>query len=230
MKRWRRQQTRITVSNVPSAWFIGKDPQFSQKDSSQRLSKGYRLPSLLCTAVSHAWAYGAASSSFRHHWTHYRHSLRRWYERPPICEGLFARMPLWCHSFLPLCRKHIFSYISINIRMPRYDGEAFGQLFLESPDIARYVRKLKIYIKGCDKHFLSFPVSPLTRLQSLSYSGFDLEWGDLSSPIQRSLVNLMHLLTLTHLDVERISGFSISNLNVCTNIKHLFLCEFDIIV
>ena len=141
---------------------------------------------------------------------------------------------LVCHSFLPLCRKHIFSCISINTRVFRYDGEAFRQLLLESPDIVRYVLKLKIYIEPSNKHFrcfLSFPVSPLTRLQSLtiSYTGLYLEWGKYPSSTQRSLLNLMHLPTLTHLDMNRISGFPISNLNTCTNIKHLFLHEVDII-
>ena len=139
---------------------------------------------------------------------------------------------LVCHSFLPLCRKYIFSCISINTWLFRYDGKAFGQLLLESPDIARYVRKLKVCMEQSNKHcrsFRSFRVSQLTRLQSLSYLGFGLEWGELSSPTQHSLVNLMHLPTLTHLDVERISGFPISNLNGCTNIKHLFLRRVDII-
>ena len=145
---------------------------------------------------------------------------------------------LVCHSFLPLCRKHIFSCISINVGVPRYNGEAFKQLLSESPDIARYICKLKIYIESSNKHFrsfLSFPVSQLTRLQSLIISGFYLEWGsylewgNFPSSTQHSLLNLMHLPTLTHLDMDRISGFPISNLNACTNIKHLFLRELGII-
>ena len=151
-------------------------------------------------------------------------------------EGLqcVKNFSLVCHSFLPFCRKHIFSCISINTGVPRYNGEAFGQLLLESPNIARYVLKLKIYMKQFNKPFrpfLSFPVSQLTRLQSLTilYSGIYLKWGELPSSTQRSIVNLMHLPTLTHLDVERILGFPISNLNGCTNIKHLFLRELHII-
>ena len=130
-----------------------------------------------------------------------------------------------------LCRKHIFSCISINMEMYRYNGEAFEQLLLESPDIARYVRKLEIYIEPLsDNHF---PVSHLTRLQSLIilYSGTCIrqKWGELPSSTQCSLMNLMYLPTLTHLDVECISDFPISNLIVCTNIKHLFLRHVDII-
>ena len=143
---------------------------------------------------------------------------------------------LVCHSFLPLCRKHIFSCISINVGVPRYNGEAFKQLLPESPDIARYICKLKIYIESSNKHFrsfLSFPVSQLTRLHSLTIpytvTGKYVEWGKIPSSTQCSLLNLMHLPTLTHLDVAGISGFPISNLNGCTKIKHLFLREFDII-
>ena len=140
---------------------------------------------------------------------------------------------LVCHSFLPLCRKHIFSRISINVGVPHHNDQAFRQLLLESPDIARYVRKLKIWIynKPSNILFLSFPVSQLTRLHSLTIpytvTGKYVEWGKLPSSTQCSLLNLMHLPTLTHLDVAGISGFPISNLNGCTKIKHLFLREFD---
>ena len=154
-------------------------------------------------------------------------------------EGLeyVKNFSLVCHSFLPLCRKHIFSCISINMQVFRYNDEEFVPLILENPDITRYVRKLEIYIEQFNKlhfrSFLFFSVSHLTGLQSLiiSYTGYymRLEWGELPSSTQCSLVNLMHLPTLTHLDVKNISGFPISNLNVCTNIKHLFLRRVDII-
>ena len=142
---------------------------------------------------------------------------------------------LVCHSFLPLCRKHIFSRMISTYMGAPYQNDAFRQLLLESPDIARYIRKLKIYIhiyiKPLNERFI-FPVSQLTRLQSLTAHiviGSNLEWGNFPSSIQRSLLNLMHLSTLTHLDLARIPGFPISNLNGCTNIKHLFLRKVDTI-
>ena len=55
-------------------------------------------------------------------------------------------LSLVCHSFLPLCRQHIFkSCISIHMVEPRRNGKAFGRLLSKSPNIARYVHKLKIY-------------------------------------------------------------------------------------
>ena len=147
---------------------------------------------------------------------------------------------LVCHSFLPLCRKHIFSSITIDIgEKPlkyRNDDEALWQLLLETPDIARYVHKLKICARPYEhksKCFLE-PVSPqLTGLQSLTIFNSNLWhpmlWSKLSSSSQRSLLNLMHLPTLTHLDVSRISSFPKSNLIFWANVKHLSAHDLDIL-
>ena len=55
---------------------------------------------------------------------------------------------LVCQSFLPLCRTHIFSSIKIKVAgsSQKHNTEAFGQLVLETPEIARYIRHLNIAI------------------------------------------------------------------------------------
>ena len=138
---------------------------------------------------------------------------------------------LVCQSFLPLCRKHIFSSVSIKISSPEsldiYNGEAFGRLLLERPGIAICVYKLKICIEQPDsesKYFLEQVSRQLTRLQSLTIShsmhGNQMYWHNISSSTQSSLLNLMHLPTLTHLDIRCITSFPKSGLIACTNVKH----------
>ena len=143
------------------------------------------------------------------------------------------KFSLVCHSFLPLCRKHIFSSISIKIGavFEPHTSEGFGQLLLKNPGIARYIHELNVFIErrpAIDSKYFLEPVSrQLTRLQSLTISTpgrwYQGSWHQLSSSTQCSLLNLMHLPTLTHLNVKHISNFPKSNLIVWTNVKHLSL-------
>ena len=131
---------------------------------------------------------------------------------------------LTCQSFLPLCRKHMFSSISIHI----------GDFFLNDEvrfllDIARYVRRLNILIdhRYCKSECSFDQVSrQLTGLKSItiwcsSQWGSSMFWKDISSSARCSLLSLIHLPTLTHLDLKQIHDFPISALITCTNLKHL---------
>jgi len=115
-----------------------------------------------------------------------------------------------------------------------------SRLLLETPAIAKYIRHLDIRIMrqeiicrpyaGSEYLFGQVP-RQLTRLQSLAiwpshYPHND--WNNNSSSMQRSLLNLMHLPTLSHLNLGWISNFPISDLITCTNLKHLSVQEFHI--
>ena len=154
---------------------------------------------------------------------------------------------LVCQSFLPFCRKHIFSSIHIKLDDSYTHpltgnpySEAFGRLLLKTPAIAKYVRHLNICIIRQDIIRRSYAGSgylfgqvprQLTRLQSLTiwHSHYPHnDWNNNSSSMQRSLLNLMHLPTLSHLNLRWISNFPISELITCTNLKHLSVEEFHI--
>ena len=117
-----------------------------------------------------------------------------------------------------------------------YNGETL-QLLLEYPGTARYVLKLEIRVPEPSFSFNCFSASPqLTRLQSLTILTLNstglyhiIYWQCFPSPTQHSLLNLMHLPTLTHLDVRRITYYPKSNLIVCSNVEHLSLHRLDII-
>ena len=134
------------------------------------------------------------------------------------------------HSFLLLCRKHIFSCISIQIGGESFkQPDAFG-LLLKNHSISRYLRKLKISIRQSDAYHIFEPTSRLLpRLQSLTISnGGSIHWNEFSASTGNLLLNLMRLPSLTHLDVKGISSFPISNLIDWTNVKHLSVKAFYI--
>ena len=152
-------------------------------------------------------------------------------------------LSLTCQSFLPSCRKHIFSSITIRTDSTRPSmrypyAEVSENLLLETPVIAKYVRRLTISIlqQPRSEYDYSFDqiARQLTRLQyltiSLSYQYQTPlnDWNNIPSSMQRSLKNLMHLPTLIHLGLETIINFPISNLIACANLKNLSLQDLHI--
>jgi len=141
-------------------------------------------------------------------------------------------------SFLHLCRRHLFSSIHIKISRQSdhlYTVETFGRLLLKTPDIARYIRKLDICVvepRIKSTCFFDQVSRQLTRLQSLTISNFYfrlMDWNCVSSSMRRALLNLMHLPTLTHLDLIRTENFLASDLITCSNLKHLSVDELWIV-
>lgn len=137
---------------------------------------------------------------------------------------------LTCQSFLPLCRTHIFSSIDITITGSNaltelHSGEAFGQFLSTTPDIARYIRKLSIRLHPDPKprYLLDQVPRQLTRLEWLTIlpAYHLIDWKDIQSPMQHSLLNFIHLPTLNHLDLRYFNNFPISNLIPIPNLKHL---------
>jgi hypothetical protein len=142
---------------------------------------------------------------------------------------------LVCQSFLPWCRTHIFSSITIKIAGSKLDErlhntEAFGDLLLKTPEIGRFIRHLNIIIvdpRSKSRNLFDQVPQRLTRLQSLTVwrsdprDVYDIHWNKMSSSMQCSLLNLVHLPTLTHLNLGWINNFPISDLISCTNLKHL---------
>ena len=141
---------------------------------------------------------------------------------------------LTCQSALPFCRKHIFSSILIEIGSASCIGlEELGQLLLETPEIAKFIRQLNIcilepYIRYSISQYSSDQVpAQLTRLRSLKISCHAIaNWEKMSLSMKRPLLNLMCLPTLDHLHLELLRHFPISNLTTCPDIKHLYVDAF----
>ncbi|KAF8801605.1 hypothetical protein BYT27DRAFT_7197838 [Phlegmacium glaucopus] len=140
--------------------------------------------------------------------------------------GVFS---LTCQSFLPLCRKQIFSSITITTSdLARFHGgEAFGEFLSTTPEIARYVRKLRIRaydLPSEPRHLFVQVPRQLTRLESftiLEHSPRQSDWNCIPLSMQHLLLDFIHIPTLNHLDLRSLRNFPISHLIPNPNLKHL---------
>ena len=136
---------------------------------------------------------------------------------------------LVCHTFLPICRKHIFGNIVLNNyreNSTTYSSStrAFERLLHETPKIADYIRKLDYNIRFMDPTSSSIQESlkRISRLEFLTVcqrDGSRLDWS--SNPMRPALLHLLHLPTLTHFKMTRVGNFVVSDLIPCINLKYL---------
>ena len=142
---------------------------------------------------------------------------------------------LVCHSFLALCRKHIFAHMALNRRHPKSPtSDDLNHLLSNSPYLAVYIRDLDYHLD--EKEFdakrlpwLSSMFKKLVKLQvlNISYSrpviGSKLDW--MSSSNRKVLLPLLHLPTLTSISLSAIRNFALAYLAGCVNLKILdFWC------
>jgi hypothetical protein len=147
---------------------------------------------------------------------------------------------LVCHSFLPLCRKHIFASVTLNARREDSESEErlglptspasdeLNHLLSNSPHLAVYIRKLDYHVRGDEFYkrrclWLLPMFKKLVRLQKLgikcSPRSERLDW--MSSPERMVLLPLLHLPALTRICLARIRSFRLADLAGCVNLKEL---------
>ena len=141
---------------------------------------------------------------------------------------------LVCHSFLPLCRKHIFSSVTLNAREARRPSSPtshdLNHLLSNSPHLAVYIRKLNYHISRDEFYkrrslWLLPMFKRLVRLKKLvikhspSPGRERLNW--MSSPERMVLLPLLRLPNLTRICLKRIRNFPLADLAGCVNLKEL---------
>ena len=145
---------------------------------------------------------------------------------------------LVCHSFLDLCRKHIFATVTLNGRRPvSPTSDDLNQLLLDSPHLAFYIRKL-VYLVNNKKEFVRKRLSWLTSMfqklvkltkLKMGYApaglGRRLDW--MSPPERKILLPLLHIPTLTSIYLCTIDNFVLADLAVCANVKKLRIGSLD---
>jgi hypothetical protein len=137
-----------------------------------------------------------------------------------------------CKSMVPLCRKHLFS--SIRLRS-EFQIDRFSDLLTKNPDIARYVRSLNyaLFNRPTYDHELNIldmlkEHSSLQSIELLSSPGFILDWSNFPESIRSSLVFLIQLPTVTHLNIRSFKGFPATALSRCSNLIDLRLARLKI--
>ena len=140
-------------------------------------------------------------------------------------------LSLTCKSMVPLCRKHLFSYLSLASH-PLKILKRFNDLHSTNPDIARYVRRLDyiacIPVFTEELKFLHILTEHSSlqriRLRSLRSSW---PWNNLPNSLRSSLISLIQLPTVFHLDIEDLNGFPATALSGCSNLIDLWLRNLE---
>ena len=130
-----------------------------------------------------------------------------------------------CKSMVPLCRKHLFSSLRLDCDSSL---KRFGDLFSNNPDIARYVRSLSYRVHNTIRdHELNIldMLKERSSLWSIQLSSPKLSWNSLPESIRSSLVSLIHLPTITHLNIYSFIGFPAMAISSCSNLVDLQLGE-----
>jgi hypothetical protein len=132
-----------------------------------------------------------------------------------------------CKSMVPLCRKHLFS--SIRLR-GRWQIDCFSNLLTKNPDIARYMRSLNYALSERRTYYHELNIlnmlkehSSLQSIKLRSPSGCMLLWSSFPKKLRLSLVSLIQLPTVTHLDIKYFRKFPAMVLSRCSNLIDLRL-------
>ena len=129
-----------------------------------------------------------------------------------------------CKSMVPLCRKHLFSSLSLH---SEFNSERFSGLLLKNPDIARYVRSLHyivclLPISDHEMNILDI-LKKRSSLHTIELWSSGVEWNNLAESMRSSLVSVIQLPTVTSLSIESFKGFPSTALSGCGNLIHLQL-------
>jgi hypothetical protein len=129
-----------------------------------------------------------------------------------------------CKSLVPLCRKHLFSFLYLS----KLNSD---DLLSRNPDLARYVRSLNytVYIPISD-HVLNIldMLKERSSLRSIELSGLGLDGNDLTESIRSSLISLIQLPTVTCLEVYSFKRFPATVFSGCGNLIDLWLGELNL--
>ena len=145
---------------------------------------------------------------------------------------LLKELALVSHSFLHICREHLFA--TVELYSSGYLAEspkwAFLKLLQSSPDVVKYIRKLRYIVtygltpNDHDRQLSVIFLNSLpkfSRLNCLAISASNLNWNTLDSSLTSAFIHLMHLPTINHIDLSHILNFPLSSLSLSVNLLRL---------
>jgi len=138
-----------------------------------------------------------------------------------------------CSSLLPLCRKYIFRSIRITTRcytqrsLPRVIT-LFGILLSNNPGISDLVQNLVFHVclRDVDDDDVPKVLGRLHHLQSFELKIEDLmaeKWSTLRQPFRDALLRLIHLPSVSRLNISNIYDFPVTAFLPCINLADLAL-------
>ena len=139
-----------------------------------------------------------------------------------------------CKYMVPPCRKHFFSSLNLHSEM---NSERFSDLLSKNLDIARYVTSLSYRVSNpISDHELNIldMLKEHAPLRLIQLSAPELEalrplgWNDFPESMRSSLIFLIQLPTVTHLDISDFEGFPATVFSGCSNLIDLKLIKLQI--
>ena len=141
-----------------------------------------------------------------------------------------------CKYMVPPCRKHLFSSLNLHSEM---NSERFSDLLSKNPDIALYVTSLsyrvsnpisdhELNILDLLKEHASLQLIQLSPKWRPHEAMQPLDWNDFPESIRSSLIVLIQLPTVTHLDISDFEGFPATAFSGCSNLIDLQLIRLQL--
>ena len=129
-----------------------------------------------------------------------------------------------CKFMVPLCRRYIFSSISLSSAPEKFDLINFLNA---SPNITRRIQKLEYFLETRTNQdildILEVMRSQSTsRLHTISLTSFGWsDWDVVQEPTKALLISLMQLPTVTHLKLELMEHFPYEALSLCKSLTDI---------
>ena len=143
--------------------------------------------------------------------------------------NLLKELALVSHSFLQICRKHLFATVILDDA----SSKGFVKLLNSRPDAVKHIRDLVFRVGRVgsnaddDDHQLS-PIllkflPTFSRLNCLAIFASYQDWSILNSSLTSAFLHLMHLPTINHIRISNIQNFPLSSLTLSVNLHRLDL-------
>ena len=138
---------------------------------------------------------------------------------------LLKELALVSHSFLHICREHLFATVELNDSsyVDESPKKAFVKLLESRLDVVKYIRKLTYRVNSTHIYndydrllsaalLNSYP--RFSRLNCLAINASNMDWNTLDSSLTSALIHLMHLPTINHIDLTYIQNFPLISLTL----------------
>ena len=137
-------------------------------------------------------------------------------------------LSLICNFMVPLCRRHLFSSVSLGLNSTPTEEIRLTRFLSDSPDVTRHIRKLTYVVNSrtpTGQHMID--ILDVLRCQTLSLQSISLysvrwsDWDLLQESMKSPLVSLIQLPSVTHLQLKLLKNFPFVILSLCSSLTSI---------
>lgn len=139
-----------------------------------------------------------------------------------------ANGSLVSRSFRDPCRKHLFAHLELDSRRVKRI-KSFHWILALNPSLADNIRHLHLIIyEASNDQALPLVLQALNNLRSISWQvpqAEPLSWGVFRPSLKSAVTERLQSSGLVQLDISHVTGFPLSLLAACTDLKKLTLSD-----